>query len=109
MDRFGRLQFAFYVAASQAYPITGGRPYVVANVFISHGKADSLAGWDRPIVIELAWWRGYFGLQYHKEYALGEHRYATVNDPTGEYLRRFLDRQVQLRPKPWQPRTPKQD
>ncbi len=101
---FGRLRFTFYVASNQAYPLDGGVSYHVANLFIRHDAADSLQGWDRPMIVEFVWWKGYFGLYFHKEYAQGERRFATLNDPTGEYLRRFLERRRSRTAKTWEPR-----
>ncbi len=97
---FGKLRFAFYVAASQAFDIEGQRTYQAARLIFDHSQVDSLPGADRPMVIELAWWKAYYGLEFHKAYTEGD-RYVTINDPTGEHLRRFLARRHGERPRPW--------
>jgi hypothetical protein len=99
----GRLRYTFYVPMSQAYPLHGGRRHHVANVVLSHQLVDSLAGAQRPIVLELAFFNGYFGTSYEKEYTSSPDRYLTINDPTGEHLRRFLERGRGARPKTWKP------
>jgi hypothetical protein len=100
--QFGKLRFTFAVAASQAYPLEGGRRYHVANILLRHDQADSLRGADRPMIVELAWYQGYFGISYHKEYAQGPDRFVTINDPDGENLRRFLADYRLRRVKPWE-------
>jgi hypothetical protein len=102
----GKLRFTFYVAINQGYPIQGGTRYHVANVYLRHDKADSLAGARRPMIVEFYSWRGHFGATFSKEYIQGEHRFASINDPSGEYLKRYLARQGGHQVKPWSPKQP---
>jgi len=103
---YGKLRFTFYVAITQGYPIKGGAPYHAANIYLRHDKADSLAGAMRPMIVEFVSWRGHFGATYSKEYTQGERRFASINDPTGKYMREFLARRGTHEIKPWAPKSP---